>query len=458
MAKEKTIFVCQNCGVNSPKWLGKCPSCGEWNSFVEEVVRATPSTQNKGAAGSRRSESRPVLLTEVSNQKQYRFTSGDPELDRVLGNGIVPGSVILIGGDPGIGKSTLMLQIALKLTSRKILYVSGEESPGQIRYRAERIGKLRENCYILSETSMDDVLTGVDQVQPELIIIDSIQTLNSSYLDSPPGTVSQIRQCTSELMGYAKKSHVPVFLIGHINKDGNLAGPKVLEHMVDTVLQFEGDRHHIYRILRSIKNRFGSTSELGIYEMHDDGMHVVDNPSALLLSQRDEQVSGMAIGSTIEGIRPLLVEVQALVSPATFGTPQRSTTGFEFKRLNMLLAVLEKRAGFRLGVQDVFLNLTGGIKVEDPALDLAVCMSVISSYQEIPISYDTCFAAEIGLSGELRAVNRVENRISEAEKQGFKRIIISKYNPKRLKADQYKIQVLSMGRIDEVIRKLLGNF
>lgn len=458
MAKEKTIYICQNCGVNAPKWLGKCPSCGEWNSFVEEVVRTTPSNSKQGVPGSGRSESRPVLLTEVSNKKQYRFTSGDPELDRVLGNGVVPGSVILIGGDPGIGKSTLMLQIALKLTNRKILYVSGEESAGQIRYRAERIGKLKENCYILSETNMDDVFAGFDQVQPELIIIDSIQTLNSSYLDAPPGTVSQIRQCTSELMGYAKKNNVPVFLIGHINKDGNLAGPKVLEHMVDTVLQFEGDRHHIYRILRSIKNRYGSTSELGIYEMHDDGLRIVDNPSALLLSQRDEQVSGMAIGSTIEGIRPLLVEVQALVSPATFGTPQRSTTGFEFKRLNMLLAVLEKRAGFRLGVQDVFLNLTGGIKVEDPALDLAVCMSVVSSYQEISISYDTCFAAEIGLSGELRAVNRIENRITEAEKQGFKKIFISKHNPRSIKTAQYKIQIQSMGRIDEVIRKLLGNF
>jgi DNA repair protein RadA/Sms len=458
LAKEKTVFICQNCGVNSPKWLGKCPSCGEWNTFVEEIVRTSPSTATRGIRAGGRSDSKPVLLSEVSNQKEFRFTSGDPELDRVLGNGIVPGSVILIGGDPGIGKSTLMLQIALKLTQTKVLYVSGEESAGQIRYRAERIGKLDRNCYILSETNMDNVLEGFDQIKPELIIIDSIQTLNSSYLDAPPGTVSQIRQCTNELMGYAKRNYIPMFLIGHITKDGNLAGPKVLEHMVDTVLQFEGDRHHIYRILRSIKNRFGSTSEMGIYEMHDDGLHVVDNPSSLLLSQRDEPVSGIAIGSTIEGIRPLLVEVQALVSPATFGTPQRSTTGFEFKRLNMLLAVLEKRAGFRLGIQDVFLNLTGGIKVEDPTLDLAVCLSIISSYQEIPISYDTCFAAEIGLSGELRAVNRIDNRISEAEKQGFKKIIISKYNPKRSKSGQYKIEVQPLGRIDEVIRILMGNY
>ncbi len=457
MAKEKTVFICQNCGVHSPKWLGKCPSCDEWNSFVEEIVRSSDSSRNRGSSFIKKGEPKAVLLKEVIREKKYRFTSGDRELDRVLGNGIVPGSVILIGGDPGIGKSTLMLQIALQLKSKKILYVSGEESPNQIRYRAERIGKLEENCYILSETNLDDVFAGFDQVQPELIIIDSIQTLNSSFLDAPPGSVSQIRQCTNELMGYAKKNHVPVFLIGHINKDGNLAGPKVLEHMVDTVLQFEGDRHHIYRILRSIKNRFGSTSELGIYEMHGDGLRIVDNPSELLLSHRDEQVSGIAIGSTIEGIRPLLVEVQALVSPATFGTPQRSTTGFDFKRLNMLLAVLEKRAGFRMAVQDVFLNITGGIKVEDPALDLAVCMSVISSYQELPILVDTCFSAEVGLSGELRAVNRIENRISEAEKQGFKKIIISKYNPSSIKNDKFKIEIKSLRRVDEVISTLLGH-
>jgi DNA repair protein RadA/Sms len=457
LPKEKTVFICQNCGVHSPKWQGKCPSCGEWNSFVEEVIRPARTAGNKGLSATNKSDSTPILLKDVTNRKEFRFTSGDTELDRVLGEGIVPGSVILIGGDPGIGKSTLLLQIALKLTGKKVLYVSGEESASQIRYRAERVGELKENCYILSETSLDDVFSGVSLVNPDLIIIDSIQTLSSSLLEAPPGSVSQIRQCANELMGYAKKNHVPVFLIGHINKDGNLAGPKVLEHMVDTVLQFEGDRHHIYRILRSVKNRFGSTSELGIYEMHDNGLQIIDNPSAILLSQRDEPVSGLAIGSTIEGIRPLLVEVQALVSPATFGTPQRSTTGFDFKRLNMLLAVLEKRSGFRLGAQDVFLNLTGGIKVEDPALDLAVCMSIISSYQEIPIQYDTCFAAEIGLNGELRNVNRIENRISEAEKQGFKKIIISKYNTRPIKTGRFKIEIKPMGRIDEVIRKVLGN-
>jgi DNA repair protein RadA/Sms len=458
LAKEKTIFICQNCGVNSPKWLGKCPSCGEWNSFVEEIIRAPAAGVTRTIAGNRKSDSKPILLKEVSKQKQYRFTSGDLELDRVLGNGIVPGSVILIGGDPGIGKSTLMLQVAMKMPGKRILYISGEESPEQIRYRAERIGDLGDHCYILPETNMDDIFSGLEEILPEIVIVDSIQTLNSSYLDSPPGTVSQIRHCAGELLTYAKKTHIPVFLIGHINKDGNLAGPKVLEHMVDTVLQFEGDRHHIYRILRSMKNRFGSTSELGIYEMHDDGLHIVDNPSALLLSQREEPVSGMAVGSTVEGIRPLLVEVQALVSPAAFGTPQRSSTGFEFKRLNMLLAVLEKRAGFRLGIQDVFLNLTGGIKVEDPALDLAVCMAVISSYQELPVPVDICFAAEIGLSGELRAVNRIENRISEAGKQGFKRIIISKYNPKSISKEKFRIEIQPMGRIDEVIRKIFGKF
>jgi DNA repair protein RadA/Sms len=458
LAKEKTVFICQNCGANSPKWLGKCPSCGEWNSFVEEIHRVPVTGGGKTISGRRQGNSKPVLLKEVTRQKQYRFTSGDCELDRVLGNGIVPGSVVLIGGDPGIGKSTLMLQVAMKLPGKKILYISGEESPEQIRYRAERIGELKDHCYILSETNMDDIFAGLGEVMPEIVIVDSIQTLNSSFLDSPPGTVSQIRQCAGELLEYAKKKHVPVFLIGHINKDGNLAGPKVLEHMVDTVLQFEGDRHHVYRILRSMKNRFGSTSELGIYEMHDNGLQVVENPSVLLLSQRDEPVSGMAVGSTVEGMRPLLVEVQALVSPATFGTPQRSSTGFEFKRLNMLLAVLEKRAGFRLGIQDVFLNLTGGIKVEDPALDLAVCMAVVSSYQEVPVPMDTCFAAEIGLNGELRAVNRIENRISEAEKQGFKKIIISKYSPKGIREKKFRIEIQSLGQIDEVIRKVLGKF
>ncbi len=456
LAKEKAVYICQNCGVQSPKWLGKCPSCGEWNTFVEEVVRLGGPSPPGRASRSAGRDIQPRRLIDVTREKQYRISSGDTELDRVLGNGIVPGSVILIGGDPGIGKSTLLLQMALNLKKTKILYVSGEESATQIRYRAERIGQLEDNCYILSETDTEAVFSGLDRVQPAMVIIDSIQTMSSSYLEAPPGSVSQIRQCTNELMSYAKTNNIPVFLIGHINKDGNLAGPKVLEHMVDTVLQFEGDRHHLYRILRSVKNRFGSTSELGIYEMHGDGLRIVDNPSELLLSQRDEEVSGVAIGSTIEGIRPLLVEVQALVSPATFGTPQRSTTGFDFKRMNMLLAVLEKRAGYRMVTQDVFLNITGGIRVEDPALDLAVCMSILSSYQDLPIPVDTCFASEIGLSGELRAVNRIENRILEAEKQGFTTIVISKYHPKSFKPDRFNIQVKTFKRIEEVLYSVLG--
>ncbi len=449
MAREKTIYICQNCGAQSPKWLGKCPSCNEWNTFVEEVVSATPARKQKTLT------SIPLPLREVSAESKNRIETGDKELDRVLGKGIVPGSVVLIGGDPGIGKSTLMLQMSLRMKNKKIVYVSGEESPSQIRYRAERIGELGDNSFILQETNTDAILAGLEQVDTDMVIIDSIQTLSSPLIDSTPGSVSQIRQCTSELIDYAKKKNVPVFLVGHINKEGNLAGPKVLEHMVDTVLQFEGDRHHVYRILRCIKNRFGSTSELGIYEMRTDGLKGVENPSDLLLSQRDENVSGVSIGSTIEGIRPLMIEVQALVSPAAFGTPQRSTTGFDFKRLNMLLAVLEKRAGFRLGTQDVFLNITGGLRVEDPSLDLAVALAIISSYQEIPLAGDTCFAAELGLTGELRAANRLENRILEAEKQGFNHIYISRYAPKSIKPDQYKINIRRYERIDEVINSLM---
>lgn len=456
MTKDKTVFICQNCGVQSPKWLGKCPSCGEWNTFVEEVIRGSSS----GRGGSRKRSvprANPQPVSQIKQEKNLRFASGDRELDRVLGGGVVPGSVILIGGDPGIGKSTLMLQIALNLPDKKILYVSGEESATQIRMRAERVGKLKDNCFILPETNLDDVLAGIDSVQPELVIIDSIQTLNTSILDAPAGSVSQLRQCAGEMIRHAKENNVPVFLIGHINKEGNLAGPKVLEHMVDTVLQFEGDRHHTYRLLRSLKNRFGSTYELGIYEMHGDGLQIVENPSELLLSQRDNEISGVAVGVTLEGIRPLLIEVQALVSAATFGTPQRSTTGFDFKRLNMMIAVLEKRAGFRLGIQDIFLNITGGVKVDDPAMDLPVALSIISSYQDIPVEHDMCFSAEIGLSGELRAVNQVEKRISEAERQGFRNIIISKYQAGSFKPGKYNIGVRSFGRLDEVINHLLGN-
>lgn len=426
---------------------------------MEELVR-----KEGGKTGPLRSLSHdryqgtPELLKDIEQTNFKRYSTLDMEFDRVLGGGIVPGSVILIGGDPGIGKSTLMLQVTLGLLDKKILYISGEESPSQIRMRAERMGKIPDNCFILPETDTSVIFHAVDNLQPEIIIVDSIQTLTTSDFDAPAGSVTQIRQCANELMKLAKEHNIPVFLIGHITKDGSLAGPKVLEHMVDTVLQFEGDRQHIYRILRSVKNRFGSTSELGIYEMHGDGLRTVDNPSELLLTQREHPVSGIAVGSTIEGIRPLLIEVQALVSPAAFGNPQRSTTGYNFKRLNMLVAVLEKRVGFRLGAQDVFLNLTGGIKVEDPALDLPVCMAIISSYQESPIPDDVCFAAEIGLSGELRTVSRIENRITEAERQGFGTIVISKYNTKNLKTLKSNIKVAIFSRIDEVVRQYIGKY
>jgi DNA repair protein RadA/Sms len=459
LSKTKSIFICQNCGVQSPKWQGKCPSCGAWNSYVEELVRkeSKKSSNYSKAAGSGL-RGKPELLKDIQKKNLVRISTRDIEFDRVLGGGIVPGSVILIGGDPGIGKSTLMLQITLGLADRKILYVSGEESGAQIRLRAERMGKIPDNCYIFSETDTAEIFAGLEMVQPDVIIVDSIQTLSSPDFDAPAGSVTQIRQSANELMKFAKENNVPVFLIGHITKEGNLAGPKVLEHMVDTVLQFEGDRQHVYRILRSVKNRFGSTSELGIYEMQGDGLRIVDNPSELLLTQREHPISGVAVGGTIEGVRPLLIEVQSLVSPAAFGNPQRSTTGYNYKRLNMLVAVLEKRAGFRLGAQDVFLNLTGGIKVEDPALDLPVCMAIISSYQEAAIPEATCFTAEIGLSGELRAVSRIENRIIEAKRQGFKKIVISKYNSRNLKNLRSEIEITAFSRIDEVIRHFIGKY
>jgi DNA repair protein RadA/Sms len=459
LSKTRSIFICQNCGVESPKWQGRCPSCGEWNTFAEELVRKENGAHSKSRAGAAKGTgTKPELLKDIERQHLTRISTRDPEFDRVLGGGIVPGSVILIGGDPGIGKSTLMLQITLGLSDKKVLYVSGEESGSQIRMRAERMGRIPDNCYILSETDTADIFYGIDNLQPEMVIVDSIQTLTSPDFDAPAGSVTQIRQSAHELMKFAKENNVPVFLIGHITKDGSLAGPKVLEHMVDTVLQFEGDRQHVYRILRSVKNRFGSTSELGIYEMQGQGLRTVENPSELLLTQREQMVSGIAVGSTMEGIRPLLIEVQALVSPAAFGNPQRSATGYNFKRLHMLAAVLEKRSGFMLGNQDIFLNLTGGIKVEDPALDLPVCMAIISSYQEIAIPGDLCFSAEIGLSGELRAVNRIENRILEAERQGFRKIIVSSYNAKNLKKIVSGIEIKTFSRIDEVIRHIIGKY
>lgn len=460
MAKTKTSYFCQNCGANSPKWMGKCPACGEWNTYVEELVQkddGKPSWKNANSGGSSSLQvaAKPRPINEIKYQEQSRIVTSDAELNRVLGGGIVPGSMVLIGGEPGIGKSTLMLQIALSLNSLKVLYVSGEESEQQIKMRAERISAGNNNCYILTETGTQNVFKQIEQLQPDVLIIDSIQTLQSSFIESGAGSVSQVRECTAELLKFAKESGTPVFLIGHITKDGNLAGPKVLEHMVDTVLQFEGDRHLTYRILRTIKNRFGSTSELGIYEMLGAGLRQVSNPSEILISQREEDLSGVAIAASLEGNRPLLIETQSLVSIATYGTPQRSCTGYDAKRLNMLLAVLEKRGGYRIGNQDIFLNIAGGLKVEDPAMDLSICASIVSSFEDISIPQHVCFAAEVGLGGEVRAVNRIENRISEAEKLGFKEIYVSRYNIKNLDAEAYKIKVITVSKLSEMFDKLL---
>ena len=449
MSKKNSIFFCQNCGASSSKWLGKCPSCGQWNTFVEE--RTSKKEIKKDGYVSNKTNT-PKLLNEISYSSENRIVTRDKELNRVLGGGIVPGSLILLGGDPGIGKSTLLLQFALSSKSKKILYVSGEESEKQIKMRAERINKNSEHCYILTETSTNNIFQQIEKIQPDILIIDSIQTIHTSYLESAPGSVSQIRECTSELIKFAKETSTAVLLIGHINKDGAIAGPKVLEHMVDTVLQFEGDRKHVYRILRTIKNRFGSASELGVYEMSGNGLRQVTNPSEILITERDENTSGVAIAGTIEGARPLLVEIQSLVSSAVYGTPQRSTTGFDTRRMNMLLAVLEKRCGFRLGAKDVFLNITGGIKIDDTAIDLAVVCSILSSDQDVPLDNQICFAGEIGLSGEIRAVNRIDQRISEAEKLGYEKIIISKYN--KLNSKDFNIKIVKCGKIEEVFRLL----
>jgi DNA repair protein RadA/Sms len=462
MAKSKTLFFCQTCGYESAKWLGKCPSCNSWNSFAEELVTKTEGTKNEWRQESSRTKSiQPKTLNEIESSTEVRIQTPDGELNRVLGGGIVPGSLVLIGGEPGIGKSTLMLQIGLGMRNLKVLYVSGEESEQQIKMRAERLQlanvnkMVTENYYTLAETNTKNIFLAIESLQPQLVIIDSIQTLYTPSLDSVAGSVGQVRQCAGELMKFAKETNTPVFLVGHITKDGSLAGPKVLEHMVDTVLQFEGDRHLAYRILRTTKNRFGSTSEIGIYEMLGTGLRQVSNPSEILISQKDSNLSGVTIGATIEGNRPLLIEIQSLVSPASYGTPQRTPTGFDQKRLNMLLAVLEKRCGFRVGAQDVFLNMAGGITVEDPAIDLAVCISIVSSFEEIPVSDKICFAAEIGLGGELRAVNRIDQRISEAEKLGFTEIYVSKFSQKAVEKKS-KIQVKSFSRLTEVFEDLFG--
>ena len=453
MAKVKSAYFCQNCGYETPKWLGKCPSCNEWNTFVEEVIEKNiPSVV---AFSSSTRNSKPHAIHTIENQETQRIDLRDNELNRVLGGGLVPGSLILFGGEPGIGKSTLLLQMAITDLNQKVLYVSGEESEQQIKMRGERIGLKNHNCFILTETNIQHIFTQAEEVQPEILIIDSIQTLYSSQIESSPGSISQVRECTAQLLRYAKQTGVPVFLIGHITKEGSLAGPKVLEHMVDAVLQFEGDRNHVYRLLRSIKNRFGSTNELGIYEMIGSGLRQVENPSEILIATTDQQLSGISIAATLEGMRPMLIEVQALVSTAAYGTPQRSSTGYDAKRLNMLLAVMEKRCGFKLAAKDVFLNIAGGIKVDDPAIDLAVVAAVLSSNADISISKSIALSAEVGLSGEVRPVNRVDQRIAEAEKLCFEKIIISKYN-KGIQQKNYKIELVQCGRIDEVVRALFS--
>lgn len=453
MAKVKTAFFCQSCGAQSPKWMGKCNACGEWNTFVEEVIQR----EEKGTLSSAMRDPRsvvPVKISDVTFSFEARINTHDQELNRVLGGGLVPGSLTLIGGEPGIGKSTLMLQVALKCHDQKVLYISGEESEQQIRMRAERVGINTDNCFILTETNTQKIFQHLDSLKPEIIIADSIQTLQTDTIESSAGSVSQIKESAAEMQKYSKITNTPIFLIGHITKEGSLAGPKVLEHMVDTVLQFEGDRNYGYRILRSLKNRFGSTSELGIYEMNDTGLREVSNPSEILLSQRDENVSGIAIAAMIEGLRPMLIETQALVSSAVYGTPQRSATGFDVRRLNMLLAVLEKRSGFRLGHKDVFLNIAGGIKVDDPAIDLAVVAAVLSSNQDSPVDSKTCFAAEVGLSGEIRPISRVEQRIMEADKLGFNRIFISRYNTKGIDFKRHSIKIIPCGKIEELYKQL----
>jgi len=454
MGKVKSAFFCQNCGAQSPKWIGKCPSCSEWNTYTEEVIRRDDNTKQTHDLSYLKPINKPQLINEIEWTDTIRINTSDDELNRVLGGGLVPGSLVLIGGEPGIGKSTLMLQLALNIKNSRVFYVTGEESSQQISLRAKRIWKENTDCYILNETSTQYIFKHIEKLRPKLVIIDSIQALHTDSIDSSAGSISQIKECAGEFHRYAKMSGTPVLLVGHITKEGGLAGPKILEHMVDTVLQFEGDRNYVFRILRATKNRFGSTSELGIYEMQQTGLKEVSNPSEILISQRDNNLSGITIAATIEGIRPILIETQALVSTAAYGTPQRSSTGFDARRLNMLLAVLEKRSGFRLGVKDVFLNIAGGIKVDDPAIDLAVVCAVLSSNEDIPLDPNICFAAEIGLSGEVRAVNRIEQRIMEAEKQGFKKIVLSKFGMKSVNRNKYSIEIIDKGRIDDVISYL----
>ncbi len=450
MAKTKTSFFCQNCGTQYAKWVGKCTACNEWNTIVEEVIQKEEKRNWKQTTPTKR-VSKALKINDIAINEEDRIDTKNNELNRVLGGGLVKGSMTLLGGEPGIGKSTLLLQVALSI-HKKVLYVSGEESQSQIKMRAERLHDENSDCLILTETKTQHIFKTIEEVIPDVVVIDSIQTLHTESIEASPGSISQIRETTAELIKFAKETSTPVVLIGHITKEGAIAGPKILEHMVDVVLQFEGDRNHTYRILRAQKNRFGSTAELGIYEMQSMGLREVENPSEILISEKDESLSGTAIAATLEGMRPLMIEVQALVSTAVYGTPQRSATGYNIKRLNMILAVLEKRAGFRLGAKDVFLNIAGGISVDDPAIDLAVVASILSSNEDEAIAQDTCFAAEVGLAGEIRPVNRIDQRILEAEKLGFSTIIVSKFN--KISNSNYTIKVVLVSKIEEVYQQL----
>ena len=455
MAKIKTTFACQQCGSTYAKWQGKCNTCLEWNTIVEEVIEKPTKGEIDWRQIDKQGQAKPTRLKDVQVGETYRMDTLDSELNRVLGGGITPGSLVLMGGEPGIGKSTLLLQVAIQLKERKVLYISGEESEKQIQQRALRLGNTNDECYILTETATHKIFHFIRDLQPDIVIVDSIQTVHSKTIDSTPGSVSQIRECTAEFQRFAKETNTPVFLVGHITKDGQIAGPKILEHIVDTVLQFEGDRNHVYRILRTIKNRFGSTAELGLYEMQGHGLRIVENPSEILITQKDDNLGGVAIAATMEGLRPMLIEVQALVSTAFYGTPQRSATGFDARRLNMLLAVLEKRVGLNIGTKDVFLNIAGGLKVEDPAIDLSIAAALMSAYNDVAIDMKVAFAGEVGLSGEVRAVNRVDQRIQEAEKLGFDKIFVSKYNfSKGKKIPQQKIEIVLISKVYELLKQL----